>query len=229
MTAFAFALTACTLFAALFCALVYLPLVVQPPSALRSADKTAAVVLLAAAAALMQTPALLILALALCALGDWCLSRPGERAFRAGIGAFAAGHLAYIALFLTRAAADPGQVASGWRLAALLTLALLGAILAARLAPRAGALRLPVLIYIPIILGMGACALTLPPTGALALVLPAALAFIASDLVLASQIFLLPKDHPLLAVAPYTVWPLYWGAQAGFLAAFALPIALPAT
>ncbi|MDX2485846.1 MAG: lysoplasmalogenase family protein [Pseudodonghicola sp.] len=225
MTAFALAATVGTLVCAQFCALAYLPLVARPPSALRSADKTAAVVLLAAAAALMQAPALLILALALCALGDWCLSRPGARAFLAGIGAFAAGHLAYIALFLTRAAVDPGQLTTGWRLATVLGLALLGAVLATRLAPRTGALRGPVLIYIPIILGMGACALTLPPDGALALVLPAALAFIASDLVLASQIFLLPKDHPLLALTPYAIWPLYWGAQAVFLAAFTLPAA----
>lgn len=207
--------------AALVLALAYLPLVARDPGLLRSAVKTASVLLLAAAAALAQAPALLILALALCALGDWFLSRRGERAFMAGVGAFAAGHLAYIALFLSREMADPNQLTSGWRLAALAGFGLLGAAMAARIAPRAGALRLPVLLYIPIILGMGACALTLPPEGRLALALPAALSFIASDLILALEVFLFRPGHPMLRLTPYAVWPLYWGAQAGFLAAFA--------
>ena len=207
--------------AALACAIAYLPLVARNPGALRSAVKTAAVALLAAAAVTARAPALLILALALCALGDWCLSRPGDRAFMAGIGAFAAGHLAYIALFLSHDLSDPALLAGGWRLGALLALAVLGAAMAARLAPRAGALRGPVLGYIPIILGMGACALTLPAGGAIALALPAALTFIASDLILAWEVFLVRTGHRLRALAPYAVWPLYWGAQAGFLAAFA--------
>jgi len=211
--------------AALICALAYLPLASRDPGTLRSTIKTAAVALLAAAAWVAQAPPLLILALAFCALGDWCLSRPGERAFMAGVVAFAAGHLVYIALFLGHALSDPARLAGGWRLAALVGLAVLGAAMAARLAPRAGALRLPVLIYIPIILGMGACALTLPPEGALARALPAALAFIASDLILAWEVFLARPGHRMLRLAPYAVWPLYWGAQAGFLAAFALPAA----
>lgn len=210
--------------AALACALAYLPLVARDPGALRSTVKTAAVALLALAAWRAQAPTLLILALALCALGDWCLSRPGERAFMAGVGGFAAGHLAYVALFLTRASSDPGLLLGGWRLAALAGLALLGAAMAARLAPRAGALQIPVLVYIPIILGMGACALTLPPEGALALVPLAAASFIASDLILAWEVFLFRPGHRLMRLAPYAVWPLYWGAQAGFLAAFAVPL-----
>jgi len=213
-------MTALTL-AAFALALAYLPLVARNPGLLRSVVKTGSVLLLAGAAALAQAPALLILALALCALGDWCLSRPGERAFMAGVGAFAAGHLAYIVLFLTREAADPAQLTTGWRVAALAGFGLLGAAMAARLAPRAGALRLPVLVYIPIILGMGACALALPPEGALALALPAALAFIVSDVILAWEVFLFRPGHRLLTLTPYAVWPLYWGAQAGFLAAFA--------
>ncbi len=75
--------------------------------------------------------------------------------------------------------------------------------------------------YIPVILGMGIAALALPGQGMLVWVLPAALAFVASDLVLAFETFILPKDHPVMRVTPYVVWPLYWGAQAGFLAAFA--------
>jgi hypothetical protein len=41
-----------------------------------------------------------------------------------------------------------------------------------------------------------------------------------SDRVLAAETFVLAQDHPLRRITPYAVWPLYWGAQAGFLAAF---------
>ncbi|MFV0513354.1 MAG: lysoplasmalogenase family protein [Jhaorihella sp.] len=209
--------TLCTLLAGL-CALAYLPLTGRAPGLVRSLVKTASVALLAALAA--QAPPLLAYALALCALGDWLLSRPGDRAFAAGICAFAAGHLAYAALFLTHPGADPlrlMQPPQAWIVAAL---AGLGILVAAALAPRAGALRGPVLAYVPVILGMGIAALALPAAGPLALTLPAALAFIASDLVLAIEKFMLPLAHPARRIAPYAVWPLYWGAQAGFLAAF---------
>jgi hypothetical protein len=32
---------------------------------------------------------------------------------------------------------------------------------------------------------------------------------------------LLTEGHPALRWTPYVVWPLYWGAQAGFFAVFA--------
>jgi uncharacterized membrane protein YhhN len=54
----------------------------------------------------------------------------------------------------------------------------------------------------------------------LALVLPAALAFMASDITLAFETFVLAEDHPARRATPYMVWPLYWGAQAAFLLAF---------
>ena len=211
--------TLCLLLAGL-CALAYLALTGRAPGLARSIVKTASVALLALAALLAQAPPLLAPALALCALGDWFLSRPGDRAFMAGIGAFAAGHLIYAALFLTHPAADPQALAQAPQLWIGAALAGFGIVVAAMLAPRAGALRGPVLAYVPIILGMGIAALALPAAGSLALAFPAALAFIASDLVLAIDRFMLPAGHPARRIAPYAVWPLYWGAQAGFLAAF---------
>ena len=200
------------------CALAYLPLSPRPASTIRTALKTASVALLALFAALSGSASLLILALALCAMGDALLSRESETSFRAGIGAFAAGHLAYIALFLSYPTSNvalifdhPGYV---W------SLILLGIVAATLLAPRAGDLKVPVLAYIPIILGMGITVLALPDTGALRWALPAAMAFIASDLILATEKFLLPANHPALRITPYLIWPLYWGAQAGFLIAF---------
>ncbi|MGR3758624.1 lysoplasmalogenase [Roseobacteraceae bacterium NS-SX3] len=206
--------------AAALAALWYLALCARPASALRSAVKTASVALLAAGAWAAGAPGLLILALGLCALGDLFLSRDGEGAFMAGVGAFAAGHLAYAVLFLTQDASTPARLLQfPWNLAVLALLAV-GGVMARVLAPRAGALKGAVLAYIPIILGMGLAALTLPPEGALAWVLPAALAFMVSDIVLAAETFVLPEDHPLRRITPYAVWPLYWGAQAGFFLAF---------
>ena len=91
------------------CALAYLPLSPRAAGPFRTVLKAGAVALLAAAAAIHAAPAWLILALALCALGDALLALETDTTFMAGIGAFAAGHLAYVALFLT----DP---ASEWAL-----------------------------------------------------------------------------------------------------------------
>lgn len=203
------------------CALAYLPLAPRPTGRMRSATKTLAVALLALAAALAQGPLLLVAALALCAAGDWLLSRDGEPAFMAGIATFALAHLAYVGLFVSHPMADPARLTQTpqiWFVAAFI---LLGVAMAVLLAPRAGALKGPVLGYIPVILGMGVGALTLPGQGTLFWVLPAALAFVVSDLVLAIETFVLPRDHPASRATPYIIWPLYWGAQAGFLAAFA--------
>ena len=179
----------------------------------KSAVKTGSVLLLAATGG----PWLLTLALILCALGDFLLSREGDAPFMAGVGAFAAGHLAYVALFLTHAGPPD---APGW-LALPLTLALvvLGLVMARILWPRAGDLRIPVMLYIPIILSMGIAALQLPFTGLTALALPAALLFIASDLALSMEMFVLSEGR-LRRFAPFFVWPSYWGAQALFTQAF---------
>lgn len=205
--------------AAAACALAYLALTTHAASAHRTLLKTGSVALLALLTAFHGGPVLLAVALGLCALGDALLSRETEATFMAGIGAFAAGHLAYVALFLTHPASDAAAIADHPALIA--ALALLGIVMALLLWPRAGDLKGPVMAYIPIILGMGVAVLALPDTGPMRLALPAALAFIASDLILATEKFLLPAGHPALRATPYLVWPLYWGAQVGFAAAFA--------
>lgn len=200
-------------------ALAYLGFTARAPNALRSLLKTAAVALLAGAALATGAPFWLVVGLGACALGDYCLSRSGETMFMAGVGAFAMGHLAYVALFLGDDSAVLRQI---WTLPGLgLTsvLVLLGVGMAAILAPVAGQLRGAVLGYIPIILAMGVAALTLTDPG-LVWVLPAALAFVASDVALAFETFVLSPQHQLRRVLPYVVWPLYWGAQAGFYLSF---------
>ncbi|WP_193555916.1 lysoplasmalogenase [Marimonas lutisalis] len=186
------------------------------PSWSKSVVKTASVLLLALSAWAAGGPGLLLVALLLCALGDYLLSRPTEGEFMAGVGAFAAGHVAYVVLFLAQGGAQP---LSPWLTAALL---LLGVVMATILWRRAGALRGPVMVYIPVILSMGLAAQTLPASGALALALPAALLFIASDFILSHEMFVLPETHPLRRFTPFAVWPTYWGAQSLFTLAFAL-------
>lgn len=200
------------------CALAYLPLSPRPAGGARTVLKTASVAFLALIAALSGGAVLLILALTFCAVGDALLSRESEASFTAGIGAFAAGHIAYIALFLSHPASAADLILD--RPGYFWALILLGIVVVTILPPRAGELKIPVLIYIPIILGMGISVLSLPSAGMLFWALPAALAFIASDLVLATEKFLLPPNHPALKLTPYVIWPLYWVAQAGLLTAF---------
>ncbi len=206
--------------AATICALGYLAICARPTSDVRSLLKTAAVMILAIQAGLGGADWLLVAALALCALGDWMLSREGDSAFMAGIGAFAAGHLVYVALFLTHPLADPARWSVMPQVLFILGLVVLGLAMAWLLMPRAGDLQGPVMAYIPIILAMGLAALTLPAAGPLRFALPAALLFILSDMVLASEKFLLAPGHPAQAATPYVIWSSYWLAQFGFLMAF---------
>lgn len=199
-------------------ALAYLPMAPQRPNLLRSFTKTLAVAALAVGAA--GGPAWLVVALGACALGDWLLSRDGDAAFMAGVAAFAVGHLAYIVLFLTHPLADTSLLALPGRTALAAGLIVLGVVVAVVLFRKAGDLRVPVLGYVPVIIGMGLAALSLPRDGALMLVLPAALAFVLSDLILALETFVLPQGHAALRFTPYLVWPFYWAAQAGFYLAF---------
>lgn len=207
------------IYAAGLCAVAYLFLTKRPVGLARSLIKTASVALLGLAAWAAAAPMALVLALMFCAVGDWLLSRDGDTAFMGGIGAFALGHIAYIALFLNHPLADISRLGHSPQIWLVAGLALLGVVMVRLLVPRAGDLRRPVLAYIPIILGMGVAVLALPGHGALAWALPAALAFMTSDLVLAVEKFLLRDGHPVLRVTPYVVWVLYWAAQVGFLIA----------
>ncbi|MCP5080611.1 MAG: lysoplasmalogenase, partial [Alphaproteobacteria bacterium] len=151
---------------AALCAVIYLLRYCwQPASWPKSTIKTASVLLLAVASYLAYSPIWLTLALALCALGDYLLSRDSEATFLAGVGAFAAGHIAYITLFVTHSAAQPERMFMGPRLWVICFLAALALSVAKVRYSRAGDLRFAVLAYVPIIVGMGIAALVLPTLG----------------------------------------------------------------
>lgn len=176
----------------------------------RSLAKTAAVGGLAAVTA--QEMPLLALAFAASALGDLALSRPGERAFLAGVASFAVAHVVFAAVFLGLPGAEPAAVLAGGRGLVLLGLLALGGAVARLLYLRAGALRWATVAYVPVILGMSAAALAVPNP---AIWLGAAL-FLASDLTLAVETFLLDRDNPGRRFTAPAVWSLYWAAQAVF-------------
>ena len=182
------------------------------PSTPKSIVKTASVGALVLAAVALSAPLLLIVALGLGALGDYFLSRDGDRAFLAGLIAFALAHLAYIALIVQFG----GTVVPG---VASLLIVLLASGMAALLFGHAGKLRWPVVVYVGIIAAMGLFAIGLPAGSEIAIV--AAVLFMLSDAVLGTALFVLNEKSPLRRVTPFVIWTTYWAAQFLFLVAFA--------
>ncbi|WP_093150709.1 lysoplasmalogenase family protein [Aliiruegeria lutimaris] len=193
----------------------------SPPGLVKSTLKTASTLPLALSALATGATPWLVAALGLGALGDLLLSRAGQRAFLLGLIAFAIAHLAYLGLFLFEASAEFAELAQAGKIVPAFLLLAFGGAMAGFLWPAAGEMRWPVMAYIAIILAMGLAAFALPAsTGPWPLL--AALSFIASDAILASELFLLPERHPARRYTPYAVWALYWSAQALFLVTFGL-------
>jgi uncharacterized membrane protein YhhN len=160
---------------------------------------------------------MIVLGLALGAAGDFALSRPGTTAFLAGMAAFAMGHLAYAAQFWTWG--TPGI--AGWHWAALGALALLVASTEVWLAPHTAALRWPVRAYGGVIGAMAATALLLAPAAGMGLTALGVGLFVASDVLLAVQIFVV-KAFDARRILAWLLWPAYWLGQALILAGAAI-------
>lgn len=164
-----------------------------------TALKTGAVLALVAAGLWGAAPGVIVLGLLLGAVGDFALSRPGERWFLAGMAAFGLGHLAYAVGFYAGSWPEP--------LWAVLALGLLVASTELWLRPRTGALMWPVRGYVAVIAVMALAALTRTPGPMLAGVV----LFAASDLLLAIERFVLAPGPGWLRRA---VWIAYWSGQA---------------
>jgi uncharacterized membrane protein YhhN len=200
-------------------AALYFILIETRTSLPRSTVKTLAVSLLAVLCILQQQPLLLIAALILSALGDWFLSRDGDKAFLLGLGSFLVAHIAYIALFWTIGGGLQIFPTEPPRLAGAIAMAGFALVMLVLLMREVGpALRFPVTIYIFAILGMGVAALTTSNGWIIA----GALAFMASDATLATERFLVAAISPGRLTMRIVVWLLYYAAQAliviGFLA-----------
>jgi uncharacterized membrane protein YhhN len=178
-------------------------------SAQASAVKTTSTAALALAGWAMGAPGGIVAGLALGAVGDFALSRPGTRWFLAGMGAFATGHLAYVAAFLTAFGPliAPGPV--GWAMLAAIAALVLST--EVWLAPHTGALRWPLRGYALVIGTMAAAAGLLPP--GFGLMQMGVALFLASDLILALRLFRLKGEAARLRAARM-LWPAYWAGQA---------------
>jgi uncharacterized membrane protein YhhN len=156
---------------------------------------------------------LIPLGLALGALGDLCLALGGVQRFLAGVAAFGLGHLAYAGGFLIRSAELGLDAVSLPEALALVGLVALLLSTEVWLSPRTGELRAPVRGYVLLIGLMGLAAVLLPAHPGQGWLRLGAGLFIASDLMLALQLFVV-KGAGLRRGLALTLWPAYWAGQA---------------
>lgn len=188
----------------------FLALSHQPASDLKTMVKTLATGLLALAAVSLGADYWLIAGLVACALGDYFLSKDTDRTMMLAMIAFGGAHIIFAILFLGagNGLAIPA-VGSGafWAMIGLLLLAVL---MFLALWPKAGALRLPVTLYIPLITAMGLAALTMPFEGRLQAAIIGAGLFILSDVLISLQLFVLKPAQSAHEGLSRTIWSTYW-------------------
>lgn len=179
----------------------------------KTATKTASMAFLAIAGWLSGAPWLIVAALGLSALGDFALSLRGDKGLLPGMGAFALAHLAYVIHFMGVSTVP----LAGLPLDPLAWIYLgLGLSVPFWLLRHTGDLRIPVIIYVGVIVVMGLSSRLAPAFGV------GAALFILSDLVLSLELFVLTHLRGALRAVPFIVWGAYWSGQALILLA-ALP------
>lgn len=181
------------------------------PSALGAVLKTLSTVALAAIGLWAEAPPLITLGLALGSIGDFALTRPGEKPFLIGMLAFALGHLAYALSYLWDFGPPTAPTLAGMVWIAVITAMVIST--EVWLIPHTQALRWPVRLYCTIIGAMAIASTLLPPFGAEHILQLGAALFVASDFLLALRMFRMsaPKHQRVMGQA---LWPLYWGGQA---------------
>lgn len=188
----------------------------RPPSLARTLIKTAAVGTIAIMAFLSGAPWLLAAGLMLCAAGDAFLSRDPARWLPAGLGAFLLGHVLYI--FLFQEMRDPALEMTAPQIAGSVAVAAAALAMLAWLWTALGPMRAAVTLYVIAIAVMVGSSFLLPAPYWPAMV--GAAAFMASDAILAGDLFrearLLGSDR----LTRWAVWFLYYGGQAGIAWAF---------
>ncbi|MEQ8308962.1 MAG: lysoplasmalogenase [Hoeflea sp.] len=183
---------------------LYLWMLRRPPSLVRTLAKTLSVLALAGIAGLEGGPALLIAALLLSAMGDGFLAHEGDVAFLGGLGSFLLAHVLYVVLFLSLA--REMTIAD---LPGLIAVAVFALGIGTAMVRRAGALALPVALYVLAIAGMGAGGVLLGGW-----VLLGAALFMVSDAILGSEKFLIEENSPMRRLTAPAVWILYYVGQA---------------
>lgn len=176
----------------------------RPPSIWKTVVKAVPMPAFAAAVAVSFGSVAVVIALVLSAIGDIALSREGEKAFLTGLVSFALAHVVYIFIFWELSGGFTGATSL------LVALGLVALSTEIWLRPFTGALRWPVRIYVGLICTMGAAALGLS-TASFALL--GALAFMASDTLLAIQLFRMQPDSQFQRLVSMALWVLYAGGQ----------------
>jgi uncharacterized membrane protein YhhN len=179
--------------------------------------KAASTGFLAVASLTMHNFLPISLGLALGALGDLVISRPGQGAFLIGMAIFALGHLAYAAGFLWQGA--DGGFTMPSLLAIVLALLILSLIASTEvwLAPQTGEMRGPVRGYCVIIGMMALACLSLPDHAGQYILQTGVALFVISDVLLALHLFV-AKEARLKDQLSLVIWPAYWIGQALILA-----------
>lgn len=195
-------------------AMIYLPMTEDEPSVPRTVVKALPLIFFAYAAWQAGNTAYLVAGLFLSALGDIALSRLNKQTFLFGLAAFALAHLLYVFHFLVLSQTPLWEA---FVLNAPMAIFLVGYAVLAELwlVPYTMDLKWPVRAYVVLITLLGLAALTMPIGTAF---LGAAF-FIASDTLLAFQLFRLDEDNPMTGRVGWAIWIFYIAAQAMILSA----------
>lgn len=202
------------------CSLAYAVLVHRPPGAARSVVKTLATASLALICWLSDGPILLTVALLLGALGDFFLSLDHETGFLPGLGSFLLGHIVLMLLIWPLGGGLDVIVGHPVRMGVTVLLLLLALFVMRQLWQLVGQLRIPVMVYVIVIAGMGIAALSLPYADPFRWIIAGAMLFTLSDLLLSQHLFVVPQDHRATPVIAVAVWATYWLAQMSFVIGF---------
>jgi uncharacterized membrane protein YhhN len=150
--------------------------------------------------------------LTLCAIGDGFLAGDPKRWLLPGLVAFLLGHIAYVAMFLVPVPdpwGEPSLGLTGWVVAGFVVAAAL--VMLRWLWGSLGDMRWPVVAYVAVISAMVVASLTVSRQGAHLAV--AALLFMASDAVLAADLFKGVKLFGSNRLTAWAIWFLYFGSQ----------------
>lgn len=188
----------------------------RPASLVRTTVKAAAVGAIAIIAFLSGTPWLLAAGLLLCAAGDAFLAGDPKRWLPAGLGVFLLGHILYI--FLFQEMRDPALEMTAAQIAGAAAVGVAALAMLAWLWTALGPMRAAVTLYVIAIAVMVGSSFLLPLAYWPAMA--GAAAFMASDAILAGDLF---RDARLFGsprLTGWMVWFLYYGGQAAIAWAF---------